>query len=122
MVSVMVGVAVAGRVTSSVSGTGVGGNGAVGVAVSMTGVEELAEITGARSTLAVGESAGAGVLVLCGGCMAKGGPPFPPLIRTTSVATRTAASATLIRNPGTLAGRKRIAMSVSNPNMPAHAK
>src|SRR5512140_3321036 len=100
MVRVIVGVALAGIVTSSVSGTAVGGS------------------------VAVGEEGATGVLVPspCGGSSVKEGPPLPPPIRMTSVATSTTASAALIRKPGRLAGRNRMETRVSKPNIPAQAK
>ena len=49
----MVGVAVAGSVTSNVSGTGVGGSVAVALAVATTAVEDSAGSTGGRLTLMV---------------------------------------------------------------------
>src|SRR5512140_2510611 len=98
---VMVGVAVAGSVTSNVSGTGVGGIVAVGVPTAMTGEEDGSSSTGGRFTLMVGEGSalGWGVGVLVGISRAKEGVQLPPLINSTSVMTRTMVTAALRRNP-----------------------
>src|SRR5512133_919619 len=116
----MVGLADGGRVTSSVSGTGVGGSVVVGVVT--TGVALSAGNRGGRLAFTVAEGGRDGVFVGAGGCMAKEGVQLPPLMSKNSVATRIIAKPALITKPRKLPGRKRIAIKVSKPNIPAHAK
>ena len=128
MVSVIVGVSAGGKVTSSVSGTGV----MVGVSltlaavdVSITGVDDASD--GAAGEEVPVETLGkfkveVGIEVGAMDCGIEGSFQLPPVIKSTSTTTKISKVPAVKTKPFGLVGKKRNAIKVRMPNKLAHAK
>src|SRR5512140_3861949 len=121
MVSVMVGLAVGGRVTWRVNGTGEGGR--VAVAMATTGVFVSARRMAGSCALMVGRGEGVMLLVAVGARGTNAGVALPPApISHRSVATSAMTSIAVMAKPAKLAGTNRRAMSVTRPKTAVQAK
>lgn len=132
MVSVIVGVSAGGKVTWSVSGTGVMAGVSLAptaVDVSITGVAE-ADSNASGEDVAV-ETAGKFKVALGveveieadeRGCNIEGNFKLPPLIKRTRITTKISKLPALKTKPFGLVGIKRNAIKVRMPNKLAHAK